>query len=135
MKKINYIIEKSYKKDCLEKKDLKAFGEHCDDRDEEDMRQVENTFHAILKSNRYLTAFLYILFDVILSPMEVHKKTHFWKKGYLVFKTTLVSSSKLFSSQFLILCKVAIVTNSILLYFILVFAFIYIHNWHYNHNL
>ena len=53
MQHINYIIDKSFKKDCLENGDLKVFGEYCDNKDDEDMKQIENIFHGIISNDRY----------------------------------------------------------------------------------
>ena len=50
---VNCVINKSFRKDCLENKDFKVFGEYCDNKDEEDIRQIENTFQGIISTNRY----------------------------------------------------------------------------------
>ena len=46
------MIKRSYKKECLQNKDLKMFAEFCDGHEEEDIKHVENTFEEILSTNR-----------------------------------------------------------------------------------
>ena len=52
LERINHIINKSYKRDCLENKDLKVFGEYCDDKDDEDLKQIDNILNGIISANR-----------------------------------------------------------------------------------
>ncbi|XP_065064907.1 F-box only protein 21-like [Rhopilema esculentum] len=64
---INAIIKRSFKKDCLENKDLAKFGEYCDKKDAEDIVQIENVFYGIMNAVRpteltlkYYTRLIYI---------------------------------------------------------------------------
>ena len=50
---INAIIKRSFKKDCLENKDLAKFGEYCDKKDAEDIVQIENVLYGIMNAVRY----------------------------------------------------------------------------------
>lgn len=68
MKKIDTIIDKSYRKDCLENKDLKVFADYVDNKDEEDMKQIENFLHEIISSNRY--SFKKHEMGIISSPIQ-----------------------------------------------------------------
>ena len=52
LKEITAVIKRSYKKECLQNKDLKMFAEFCDGHEVEDIKHVENTFEEILSTNR-----------------------------------------------------------------------------------